>query len=349
MLGFTMEQTLLGGFAIAAISAGLACVIALCRRHTTLVLPPQRCRAVIRGAGWCLFAFILFSEPQRYLAKLLEPPDCGKTARLVPALAAGLILFPVQICAYKLIMDFIKATGIPFGLFSRRIFWRDVRLGCALWLLSTPVILGLQLIVRLIALQFTGGKSPENLFIEVLRQRHGDNSMWLLVAAEAVLLAPIREELLFRGCLQSWLTRRPWGGDLGVGLALVTPLLLFGRMMSTATLGFCAAFVAVAAALSFVSWPFLNIASEKWPRVFPRMAHGSFPGQQVYRGVVATALIFAVFHAPSWPDPVPLFALALMLGWLAWRTQSVVASIACHSMFNATSLLILRLFPNSGV
>ena len=55
--------------------------------------------------------------------------------------------------------------------------------------------------------------------------------------------------------------------------------------------------------------------------------------------------LFAAFHASSWPDPVPLFAFGLVAGWLAWRTQSVVASIVFHAMFNATALVLLRLAP----
>jgi membrane protease YdiL (CAAX protease family) len=51
--------------------------------------------------------------------------------------------------------------------------------------------------------------------------------------------------------------------------------------------------------------------------------------------------LFANFHANIWPTPVALFVLALGLGWLAYRTQSVVASIVLHVLFNTITILTL--------
>ena len=70
----------------------------------------------------------------------------------------------------------------------------------------------------------------------------------------------------------------------------------------------------------------------------------------MYRGVLMTTLlrqmgilgalvfssaIFAVIHLPTEPQAVvPLFFLGLALGYVAYRTRSLVAPIAAHSLFN---------------
>jgi hypothetical protein len=63
------------------------------------------------------------------------------------------------------------------------------------------------------------------------------------------------------------------------------------------------------------------------------------------RAIVGTSLLFANFHANVWPTPVPLFVLALGLGWLAYRTQGVAAPIVLHMLFNAIVFAALRFAP----
>jgi membrane protease YdiL (CAAX protease family) len=55
------------------------------------------------------------------------------------------------------------------------------------------------------------------------------------------------------------------------------------------------------------------------------------------RAIVGTAALFANFHANVWPTPVALFVLALGLGWLAYRTQGVVAPTIMHILFNTVA------------
>jgi membrane protease YdiL (CAAX protease family) len=56
--------------------------------------------------------------------------------------------------------------------------------------------------------------------------------------------------------------------------------------------------------------------------------------------VFGSAIFFALFH-PTWPDPIPLFLLGLVLGWLAQRTQNLVPGIVLHSLFNLVAALTL--------
>ena len=50
--------------------------------------------------------------------------------------------------------------------------------------------------------------------------------------------------------------------------------------------------------------------------------------------VFGTAALFAAFHSGVWPSPVPLLLLALGLGIIAYRAQSLAAPMLIHALFN---------------
>jgi membrane protease YdiL (CAAX protease family) len=66
------------------------------------------------------------------------------------------------------------------------------------------------------------------------------------------------------------------------------------------------------------------------------------------RAWYGTAILFAAAHSGVWPSPVPLLLLALALGWLAYRTQSLFSPIFVHATFNGVaclSLILLQFLP----
>jgi membrane protease YdiL (CAAX protease family) len=56
--------------------------------------------------------------------------------------------------------------------------------------------------------------------------------------------------------------------------------------------------------------------------------------------VYATAAFFALLH-PVWPNPIPLFALGLGLGYLAVRTNGLLVPVLVHGLFNAVSVVFV--------
>ena len=56
------------------------------------------------------------------------------------------------------------------------------------------------------------------------------------------------------------------------------------------------------------------------------------------RGAIVAALLFAPLHGVA--DSGPVFALALLLGWLRQRTQSLLAPWAVHSLNNGLMLYL---------
>ena len=122
----------------------------------------------------------------------------------------------------------------------------------------------------------------------------------------AVLVAPVIEEYLFRGLLQGWLERlrRAKGG-------------------TTCPVG----------CLVFGSGPLTGghePDGDRWPlRTGPivrRVAFGAFA---------------RILHLPHGPDWIPLFVLALGLGYLYRQTHRLLPAIVVHFLLNACSLLML--------
>lgn len=72
----------------------------------------------------------------------------------------------------------------------------------------------------------------------------------------------------------------------------------------------------------------------------PSLIHGL--GHRM--GLIATAALFAGAHyQPNNPDPLALFPLALVLGWVYDRRQSLPAVLLLHGLFNGLNLALLLL------
>src|SRR5262249_54584382 len=66
------------------------------------------------------------------------------------------------------------------------------------------------------------------------------------------------------------------------------------------------------------------------------------------RAWYGTAVLFAAAHSGVWPSPIPLTALAFALGWLAYRTQSLISSMVFHSLFNSITVVVLIVKAMAG-
>lgn len=119
----------------------------------------------------------------------------------------------------------------------------------------------------------------------------------------AVILAPIFEETLFRGVLQGWLGR------------------VFREMAD------------VSSGRTATGIEPLDDASEPPATAPPEEAGPS--------AVLLTAALFAAVHYAQWPTPIPLFVLAVVMGWLRRRTGSLLVPIVVHALFNGCSTLAM--------
>ena len=121
------------------------------------------------------------------------------------------------------------------------------------------------------------------------------------------------------GLLQGWLERAAGGGS-------DPSQLLFGGVAAESQLDSPAMSRDVESfAQTEVGNP--NLAPRRWP-------------------IFVSAAIFAAMHLSHGPDPVPLFVLALGLGYVYQRTHRLLPCIVIHFLLNgwtmATMLVLLR-------
>ena len=57
--------------------------------------------------------------------------------------------------------------------------------------------------------------------------------------------------------------------------------------------------------------------------------------------IVISSFLFGMAHLGHGPDPIPLFVLALILGYVYQRTHRIVPCIVLHMLFNAFSLTLV--------
>lgn len=193
-------------------------------------------------------------------------------------------------------------------------------------------------------------------------------STLIMALLAATLVAPLAEELFFRLALQGWLeTRdREWArrwfperrvprGAVAIGISAGVFALLHlrtvgGEAPSPTELGIVLRIntgsQALASVLMIVYLAWETRASEEDLGLIWRYLRGDvLLGLAAFAAV--TPLLYGVHLAleallPNFPlvfDPVPLFALALVLGYLYYTTHRLAPSVTMHVAFNTYSLL----------
>jgi membrane protease YdiL (CAAX protease family) len=313
----------------------------------SILLPPWRRRAV-PWTGWeFLFAWLAVLVWPAFVVELLGAsgffgwlygPDFQAafverklkgldTARVL--LWASDLALPLTLASILVVFFALSGTRpYQLGLTASR-FGRNLLLGVTTTVCVVPVVYLILYLVNWL-LRLGIGEAPEPHVIERLILSHPPPVDYVASGLGALVIAPIMEELLFRGITQPWIRVRSWGGYAGIAGALCLAL---ERRWSGLT----------------AAW-----AASDWGGTWPQLLPAAFvvvmvPGYLLVRAkappaagaVYATALLFAAAHSAVWPTPVPLFFFALALGALRYRTQSLVPSVTAHALFNAVSWVLL--------
>lgn len=204
--------------------------------------------------------------------------------------------------------------------------------------------------------------------IRLLKRRNWTD--FAMVFYMACILAPLNEELLFRGCLQNWLhglfarlyIRRRVERWRVSFMSVVIPALLFAlihfRTDSDAKISLeklhlliingCVALTALPVILlgylffirklrfrdifgNLQQIPDLFISGAKWIWILV----------VCYALMISVSAILSHFNIDIVVDPIGLLPLALVFGYLYYRTQSILPSIALHFLFNFSSLCMV--------
>jgi membrane protease YdiL (CAAX protease family) len=224
---------------------------------------------------------------------------------------------------------------IPMGA----AFARAMTLAVLAWAILTPIVMVIHGLVNWVFTQID--VTPEQHPLTELARGEGWEQLSFLL--QACLVAPIIEELVFRGILLPWMVgaRERNTGVLQtspVGPSSARPILVMA--------------IAVGMPIAALIIALINGSSRKIdPVIFACVLTiglavlwiGVRHGRRHYRAVFVSAAFFALVHSAVWPTPIPLFFLGLGLGWLAIRTRGIFVPVIVHGLFNAVSAVyVLR-------
>ena len=238
------------------------------------------------------------------------------------ALNAGMsCIFAVAVLAF--VKFFRHAAWQDIG-FDRRKLILDLQLGAVAFATVAPPIYMLQALL-------TQWYEPGHPLVTVLQQQPGA-LVWLLCGVSAVVVAPIYEELMFRVLLQGWLEKlfnrhSSSPGSLDSGQSYDEPRsgAEFGRPMEGSAAN-------VLDATTQTAYADVETIDEQ--------AEGRSTS---WLPILFSSALFALLHLGHGPAPIPLFFLALALGYIYQRTHRVLPCIILHALLNGTSLAMLAL------
>jgi membrane protease YdiL (CAAX protease family) len=221
----------------------------------------------------------------------------------------------------------------------------NVALGIVAFILGKPLIIGIYALFLLVF------PRTEDVFADFgkLNPPIWD---WALLFFQTVVMAPLVEEILCRGLLQGWLRRAPLSSHLtylsmllfmtvffhaddlsnGDFVPVVFTIVLvigYGAILYQFTRKFgldAAEIQAWQPMQNGAPLPTYNERNRRWVDANARLA------------IYGSATFFAVIHT-SWPAAPAMFPMGLMLGWMAYRTQSLIAPITFHALFNLATFI----------
>lgn len=242
-----------------------------------------------------------------------------------------IVLLPLILCIVS------GARLVDIGL-ARRAWPRQVAIGIVGIVMVMPVVQ----IVNWFS-NYLPGLPRQEVRAHPLEKMLRDDptgSIAYLAVLSAVLLAPVSEELLFRGILQPWL--------IAALNDLVLALRSRGRRRWTP--------VPETPLAELEFWPVDDSdGSDEIPRntlACAPASGGSVEKTASYHppvagataaAIVLVSLLFGALHAPQWPAPIPIFVLALGLGIVSYRTGSLLSPICMHAIFNGVSTAAILL------
>jgi membrane protease YdiL (CAAX protease family) len=312
--------------------------------------PPQRRRLLAWSGAHVAAAFFVFWFMPLVIYPFVDPDVLGRwffRGDIDPAIVrnlsfavAGTLSLPLQLLAWRGLLATVEPHPVP--VITPRSTIRDVRVGYLTWLVITPGVYAVG-VLALWLYSRVGGKADVHPMLKLTESTSATAGVFLLVMAEALIAAPMREELLFRGILLPWLADRPSSGAMSlllaafVGVGLRPPL----DQPWTNPLALASRFGPALLVLAMTPLAYPLARWRPLRRILP--IRDDKLRTQAIRAIVGSAALFACVHSNVWPTPIPLAVLALALGWLAIRTQSVIAPIVMHMLFNTVAFVELGL------
>lgn len=217
----------------------------------------------------------------------------------------GLGMLVATICGMLVVKLRYRGEGDLFGLRLGGLN-KNLLLALVAFAMVFPILFGIQFICGLIV-------PYEHNTLELLEENFSVTTMFVTWFS-AVLVAPVVEEVFFRGLLQAWLQRFLDSPNPGFDI----PVLIGGwssdhKKNEMASAGKELALPAKARAMIF------------WMPIF------------------ISSFLFAMAHFDQGLAPIPLFVFALVLGYLYRTTGSLIPCIALHLLLNGYTMFWLTM------
>ncbi|HTV48454.1 MAG TPA: type II CAAX endopeptidase family protein [Phycisphaerae bacterium] len=210
---------------------------------------------------------------------------------------------------------YIAIISFTNGLDGIGISWRKLPRGLGIGILAFVLFMPLLFFTEVASSSLfsvlTNSNPPEHPILQVLQQQPSSSETALLVFS-ACVMAPVTEELFFRGLIQSWLCR------------------VFSNARKKRA----------AQPVSAINWPGVHITLSPVVPADPEAPH---PVDR-WSAILVTATLFAAVHltiaggAIAWM--APLFLLGVGLGYVYERTGNIFTDITLHACFNMFGILM---------
>jgi membrane protease YdiL (CAAX protease family) len=280
--------------------------------------------------------YLLFPVMAEFAARwqfdipLKENLPLNNVAVMMWLLAALLILRPLSAGLIVTFLRFDMSSTIEDLGFSLRRAKTDIMVGLIAFLAIGPIVYTLQDVLTR-AYTAIAGESPGVHPLIKTVESQPTQSVLLLTAVSAVLVAPVVEEFIFRAVLQGWLEK------------------LFRKVHIAADQR-----QDNSAAANAESRPPTQLdpsnpyaAGDVDERQYMSAAI-SVPEPVLVAPIFFSSLLFAIFHIGHGLAPIPLFFLALVLGFLYQRTHRILPCVVVHLCINGLSMLYLWLAVING-
>ncbi|MCI0379340.1 MAG: CPBP family intramembrane metalloprotease [Gemmataceae bacterium] len=370
-------QVNLKAFGIVAGGAGVLAGLLYCLFRPKRLLPLQRLRpGAWTGREVFLTFFLAFLVPV-LVRELLDSLGFFSAIFQKPSLvlreiwASPLMVLVFVAALFWLLYSASGTRPTHFGLTPSRWAPNGI-LGYLAFLLATPIVLGLYVAILWIIRQLDLPYSEHAL--QQVRQEVLRPIDWVMLFFRATIVAAVMEELMFRGVLLGWLRRASLVGHIVIGAfilllgleAFAISLVDLEEKPAEPNIGpfvFAIVLVGVYAWALYRVWgpvlksgvrAFLHpltpspVQGRGEPLIKRRLVFRErvrlWQTQNAWLAILGSAALFGMVHRGDWPSQIPLVLLGFVLGWLAYRTQSLVGAIVLHCLFNTVACTVLLLY-----
>ncbi|MEW4453705.1 CPBP family intramembrane glutamic endopeptidase [Bremerella sp. JC817] len=215
-------------------------------------------------------------------------------------------------------------------------FLNDVKIGIAAFgALCVPVLV-LQMILALLV-------PYEHQLIDMMLTNPTSNII-IPVVFSAVIIAPLTEEFAFRLVLQGWL-EDVLSGRLHNGVEILLGRIVGLDLNRSETFEVASEPLVKSLPASDVEEsanPYQSPLPETVAAEVPVNGNEARP-QLMAVPILVSSLLFAGLHLGQGAAPIPLFVLALGLGYVYQKTRTLTPSLVVHMLLNGQSMLLLLL------